>query len=41
MTSRDSPAPAEPAKKRVPISIEELIQKKEQEKKDTEKVGLK
>lgn len=30
--------PAEPVKKRVPISIEELIQKKEQEKKATEKV---
>lgn len=39
MTSRDSPPPAS-TKKRVPISIEELLQKKEQEKKDAEKVSV-
>lgn len=36
----DVPMAPPPVKKRVPISIEELIQKKEQEKKATEKVTL-
>jgi ATP-dependent RNA helicase DDX23/PRP28 len=31
--------PEEPQKKRVPISIEELVQKREQEKRETERVS--